>query len=63
MRRHADGALTPTPGAARLAYAAEGNIDPYAGFETRIVPENITLLPKTATQATGGNAWNERTVT
>ena len=23
--------------------------DPYAGFEARIVPENITLLPKTAT--------------
>ena len=34
--------------------------DPYAGFEARIVPENITLLPKTAEQATGGNAWNER---
>ena len=27
---------------------AEGTPDPYAGFETRIVPENITLLPKTA---------------
>ena len=25
-------------------------------FEARIVPENITLLPKTAPQATGGNA-------
>ena len=33
----------------QLAYAAEGDIDPYAGFESRIVPENITLLPKTAT--------------
>ena len=36
--------------------------DPYAGFEARIVPENITLLPKTTAQATGGNAWNERTI-
>ena len=54
--------LTPGPAGTRLAYATEGNIDPYAGFETRIVPENITLLPKTATQATGGNIWNERTV-
>jgi murein DD-endopeptidase MepM/ murein hydrolase activator NlpD len=44
-----------------LAYAAEGAPDPYAGFEARIVPENITLLPKTASQVTGGNAANERT--
>ncbi len=33
-----------------LAYAAEGNPDPYAGFEARIVPENITLLPKTTSR-------------
>jgi murein DD-endopeptidase MepM/ murein hydrolase activator NlpD len=46
----------------RLAYAAEGQVDPYAGFEARIVPENITLLSKTAPQVTGGNPWNERTV-
>jgi murein DD-endopeptidase MepM/ murein hydrolase activator NlpD len=50
------------PGGGKLAYAAEGNPDPYFGFEARIVPENITLLPKTAAQATGGNAWNERTI-
>jgi murein DD-endopeptidase MepM/ murein hydrolase activator NlpD len=48
---------------AKLAYAAEGEPDPYAGFETRIVPENITMLPKTAHQITGGNAWSERAVT
>ena len=49
---------TPT-----LAYASvDREADPYAGFETRIVPENITLLPKTASQATGGNSWNERAV-
>jgi murein DD-endopeptidase MepM/ murein hydrolase activator NlpD len=50
-------------GGAPLAYAAEGNPDPYAGFETRIVPENITMLPKTGGQITGGNAWNERSIT
>ncbi|HEY4308809.1 MAG TPA: hypothetical protein VGN12_05095, partial [Pirellulales bacterium] len=48
---------------APLAYAADGTPDPYAGFETRIVPENITLLPKTGAQVTGGNSWNERSVT
>ena len=31
----------------KLAYAGDGHADPYAGFEARIVPENITLLPKT----------------
>ncbi len=46
----------------KLAYAQEAAPDPYAGFEARIVPENITLLPKTTDQATGGNAWSERVV-
>jgi murein DD-endopeptidase MepM/ murein hydrolase activator NlpD len=51
-------------GAFKLAYATEGNIgDPYAGLEARIVPENITFLPKTAKQTTGGNNWNERAIT
>src|ERR1700731_1653268 len=45
----------------KLAYAAEGTVaDPYAGFETRVVPENVTLLPKTKDQATGGNSSGER---
>jgi murein DD-endopeptidase MepM/ murein hydrolase activator NlpD len=45
----------------KLAYANEGTAaDPYAGFETRVVPENVTLLPKTKDQATGGNPSNER---
>src|SRR5216684_6566128 len=45
----------------KLAYAPEGTVgDPYAGFETRVVPENVTLLPKTKEQATGGNPSNER---
>jgi murein DD-endopeptidase MepM/ murein hydrolase activator NlpD len=46
-----------------LAYAADGHPDPYVGFETRIVPENISLLPKTDAQTSGGNGWTERTVT
>jgi murein DD-endopeptidase MepM/ murein hydrolase activator NlpD len=44
------------------AYAPERHSDPYAGFEPRIVPENVSLLAKTITQGTGGNAWNERTI-
>ena len=45
----------------KLAYATEGTAaDPYAGFETRVVPENVTLLPKTKDQATGGNPSSER---
>jgi murein DD-endopeptidase MepM/ murein hydrolase activator NlpD len=45
----------------KMAYAAEGTAaDPYAGFEIRVVPENVTLLPKTKEQATGSNQSNER---
>lgn len=46
----------------KLAYATEGNVanDPYAGFETRVVPENVTLLPKTKDHITGGNPNGER---
>jgi murein DD-endopeptidase MepM/ murein hydrolase activator NlpD len=45
----------------KMAYAAEGTAaDPYAGFETRVVPENVTLLAKTKEQATGGNPSGER---
>ncbi len=46
----------------KLAYAGPATADPYAGFEARVVPENITLLPKTTNQTTGGNAFNEKTV-
>jgi murein DD-endopeptidase MepM/ murein hydrolase activator NlpD len=43
----------------KMAYASEGGAsDPYAGFETRVVPENVTLLPKTKEQATGGSPGN-----
>ena len=55
-------AVAGLPATQPLAYAAEGTPDPYAGFEARIVPENITLLPKTTNQVTGGAAANERTV-
>jgi murein DD-endopeptidase MepM/ murein hydrolase activator NlpD len=49
-------------GELKLAYASEGSTpaDPYAGFETRVVPENVTLLPKTKEQITGGNPIGER---
>ena len=53
--------LTGAQSGLKMSYAAEGNpADPYAGFETRIVPENVTLLPKTKDQITGGNPTNER---
>ena len=38
-RRHAARPMRP-----------KATVDPYAGFEARIVPENITLLPKSAEQ-------------
>ncbi len=46
----------------KLAYAGVGNGDPYAGFEARIVPENITLLQKTTDKTTGGNPFNEKLI-
>jgi murein DD-endopeptidase MepM/ murein hydrolase activator NlpD len=46
-----------------LAYATqELPADPYAPFQARITAENITMLAKTAPQATGGNPWAERTI-
>ena len=47
----ASAARTGAGSIAAMNYAAEGDVDPYAGFETRIVPENITLLPKSASKA------------
>jgi murein DD-endopeptidase MepM/ murein hydrolase activator NlpD len=47
-----------TPGI-KFNYAAEGDADPYIGFEARVVPENITLLPKT----NGNTDWSEHLVT
>jgi murein DD-endopeptidase MepM/ murein hydrolase activator NlpD len=56
----APGAGPGTVSDVKLAYAAEATADPYAGFEARIVPENVTLLPKTKDQTTGGNPTGER---
>ena len=56
------GAVAPDITGIKLAYAGEPAADPYAGFEARIVPENITLLPKTAAQTTGGNANGEKII-
>jgi murein DD-endopeptidase MepM/ murein hydrolase activator NlpD len=63
--RYALASATPDVGGMqsdiKLAYATEGPpSDPYAGFETRVVPENVTLLPKTKEQITGGNPTGER---
>jgi murein DD-endopeptidase MepM/ murein hydrolase activator NlpD len=56
----ATGATTQSD-VSKMAYAAEAPAqDPYAGFETRVVPENVTLLPKTKEQITGGNPTGER---
>jgi murein DD-endopeptidase MepM/ murein hydrolase activator NlpD len=58
---HAAADATGAQSDLKLAYATEGNVsDPYAGFETRVVPENVTLLPKTKEQVTGGNPSGER---
>jgi murein DD-endopeptidase MepM/ murein hydrolase activator NlpD len=56
------GLIVPDITGIKLAYAGEPGTDPYAGLEARIVPENVTLLPKTATQTTGGNAIGEKMI-
>jgi murein DD-endopeptidase MepM/ murein hydrolase activator NlpD len=57
----ADATGATTSDISKMAYATEGPApDPYAGFETRVVPENVTLLPKTKEQITGGNPTGER---
>ncbi len=58
--RYLTASTTPS---ARLGYAAESTDDVYAGFGARGVPENITLLPKTASLTTGGTGSSERNVT
>ncbi len=61
---HKPGVRLAAPGITgiKLAYAGLPNADPYAGFEARVVPENITLLPKTREQTTGGNPFNDRVI-
>jgi murein DD-endopeptidase MepM/ murein hydrolase activator NlpD len=50
-------------GSLKLSYAAEDDHDPDFRFAPRIVPENVTLLPKTTAQTNGGTDWSERIVT
>ena len=53
----------PSTGTITLSYAAEGNPGADFGFAARVVPENVTLLPKTTAQTSGGGDWSERLVT
>jgi murein DD-endopeptidase MepM/ murein hydrolase activator NlpD len=55
----ADASWTPS---LKLGYAPEHDGDNYFGFEPRVVPENVTLLPKTTNQINGGGDWSERQV-
>jgi murein DD-endopeptidase MepM/ murein hydrolase activator NlpD len=50
-------------GSLKLSYAVEGNPTADFGFVSRVVPENVTLLPKTTTQTSGGTDWSERLIT
>ncbi len=47
--------------AMKLAGGSDGESDPYLGFEARIVPMNVTLLPKT--QPSAESDPNERIIT
>ena len=54
-------ALNATAANIKLSYAADNDPGAYFSFVPRVVPENVTLLPKTSPVA--GNAdWNERVV-
>jgi murein DD-endopeptidase MepM/ murein hydrolase activator NlpD len=45
----------------KMNYAPDNDPDTFLGFTPRVVPENVTLLPKTTTSVTGGD-WSERMV-
>jgi murein DD-endopeptidase MepM/ murein hydrolase activator NlpD len=45
----------------KLSYAAEGDTGAFFSFQPRVVPENVTLLPKTSSMMTPGD-WSERMV-
>ena len=45
----------------KLSYAAEGDTGAFFNFQPRVVPENVTLLPKTTSQMTPGD-WSERMI-
>jgi murein DD-endopeptidase MepM/ murein hydrolase activator NlpD len=46
----------------KMNYAPEADPDTYFGFVPRVVPENVTLLPKTTSLVNGGGDWSERQV-
>ncbi len=46
----------------KMNYAPEANPDTYFGFVPRVVPENVTLLPKTTSVVNGGGDWSERQI-
>ncbi len=46
----------------KMNYAPDNDPENFLGFTPRVVPENVTLLPKTTTQMTGGGDWSERMV-
>ena len=56
---------TANAGAAGLTmnYAAEGDSAADFGFVARVVPENVTLRAKNASQTSGGTDWSERLIT
>jgi murein DD-endopeptidase MepM/ murein hydrolase activator NlpD len=45
----------------KLSYAAEGDTGAFFSFQPRVVPENVTLLPKTTSLMNGGD-WSERMI-
>ena len=42
-----------------MSYASDTDQGAYFSFMPRVVPENVTLLPKTTTQFNGGGDWSE----
>ena len=43
----------------KMSYASDTDQGAYFSFMPRVVPENVTLLPKTTTQFNGGGDWSE----
>ncbi len=50
-------ALSSAEGATplKLGYASDNESDPYFGFTARVVPENVTLMPKTTSAPNSGD--------
>ena len=46
----------------KMNYAPEADPDTYFSFVPRVVPENVTLLPKTTSMANGGGDWSEKQI-